>query len=238
MADDSTRGIHLNEKQLVFVLMAAGVMCGVVFLFGVMVGRNVQLSQGGSPEGTMISAPQVVSDPQPVGDAAGVKPAGAAGDEYSYPKRLSQAEPPAEQLKPAAQTAPAPGQGGAGSGPPDVPDEAATVRAAPPTDVAGRQAAGKPQPDAAAGRAGDAAAAKTADEGPFTIQIVATPRRSEADTIAKKLKAKGHDARVVLPEAGDKSGFRVKVGTFTTRAEAEAVAARLTAEGYKTWVTR
>jgi len=253
MADDSTRGIQLNEKQLVFVLMAAGVMCGVVFLFGVLVGRNVQLTQGSSSEGTMISAPQVVSDPQPAGDAASAKPAGAAGDEYSYPKRLSQAEVPAEQLKPAAssgtggaappaqpgRSAALPGQGSeGGSGPPDVPDEATTVKAQPATDAAGRPPAVKPLPDAAAGRGGEASATKTADQGPFTIQIMATPKRSEADTVARKLKARGYEARVVLPESGDKSGFRVKVGTYKTRTEAEGVATRLSAEGYKTWVTR
>ena len=247
MADDNTRGVQLNEKQLVFVLMAAGVICGVVFLFGVMVGRNVQLSRGASAEGTMISPPQVVSDPQPSADPLSAKPAGAAGDEYSYPKRLSQAEAPAERLKPAGPAdstgatptsppggkpaaVPAPNQAGSGSAPPDMPDEASTVK--PTTD--GPAAASRFVDTPAAKPAGDAAS------GLFTVQIMAKKKRPEADAMAKKLHAKGYDVRVVVPEDGDRSGvFRVKVGSYKTRAEAEAVASRIKGDGpFPTWVTR
>ena len=42
MADDESRGVHLSDKQLVFVVMAASVAAVVVFLFGVLVGRGVQ----------------------------------------------------------------------------------------------------------------------------------------------------------------------------------------------------
>src|SRR5688572_33160027 len=43
MADEGFREIQLDGKQLVFLFMAATVVSVVVFLLGVMVGRNVRL---------------------------------------------------------------------------------------------------------------------------------------------------------------------------------------------------
>ncbi len=42
MADDESRGVHLSDKQLVFVFMTATVTAVVVFLIGVLVGRGAQ----------------------------------------------------------------------------------------------------------------------------------------------------------------------------------------------------
>ena len=62
MTDDRTRGVHLSDKQLVFVVMAATVVAGVVFLFGVLVGRGVPAGRVGTADGTMMTGTQVVSD--------------------------------------------------------------------------------------------------------------------------------------------------------------------------------
>jgi len=219
MSDETTRGVHLNEKQLVFVLMATGVICGVMFLFGVLVGRGVQTERGPVGEGTMISAPQVVPDPE-LAAAAGAKPAGSQADDFSYPKRLSQPEAPAEPLKsPATAATPSPSAAPAGG--------AASTDAPQPPPAA-------PDNSPAATRTGAAAG------GSFTIQVAAVPNRGDADVIVRRLKAKGYEARVAAPEAGDRTGlFRVKIGTYKTRRDADAVALRIEREGqYKPWVTR
>jgi cell division septation protein DedD len=220
MADDTTRGVHLNEKQLVFVLMAAGVICGVMFLFGVLVGRGVQSERGPVADSAMIGATQVVPDQQPAADAAGTKPAGSPADDFSYPKRLSEPEAPAESLKAPAKAA--------ASSPVVTPAGGATFIDVPqsPPDT--------PDDSPAAGRA------EPTTSGPFSVQVAAVRKRTDADVVVKRLKAQGYDVRVVAPDPGDPTGvFRVKVGTYKTRREADVVARKIESEGpYKPWVTR
>ncbi|MEI6668026.1 MAG: SPOR domain-containing protein [Acidobacteriota bacterium] len=215
MADDTTRGVHLDEKQLVFTLMAAIVVCGVVFLFGVLVGRGVLNQRNGGADGALLTAPQVVPDSPPVSDPGPLKPGATATDDFSYPKRLSQPETPAEPLK----AKPAADPPAAGSTPADMPQPAAEA----PADSAQASEPEVATPGAA-----------------FTVQVAAVKKRGDADVVVKRLKAKGYDARVVAPEAGDRTGvFRVKVGSFKTRREADEVARKIETEGqYKPWVTR
>jgi cell division septation protein DedD len=155
-----------------------------------------------------------VPDSQPAADAAGAKPTGSQTDDFSYAKRLSQPEAPAEPLK-APTTAATPAGGTIST---DLPQ--------PPPDA--------PDDSPAAGRA------EATATGPFTVQVAAVKKRSDADVVVKRLKAKGYEARVVAPEAGDRTGvFRVKVGTYKTRHDADAVARKIESEGqYKPWVTR
>ncbi len=226
MADDTTRGVHLNEKQLVFVLMAAGVICGVMFLFGVLVGRGVPNDRGPGADGAMISPSQVVPDPQPASEPAGAKAVATPADDFTYAKRLSQPDAPAEPLK---TPAPASSPVAAGAAPP----------AATPAGGATSPDVPQPPPDPpdetpAAGRA------EATATGSFTVQVAAVKKRGDADVVVKRLKARGYEARVSAPEAGDRTGvFRVKVGTYKTRREADAVARKIENEGqYKPWVTR
>jgi len=217
MADDRSRGVHLTDKQLVFVFMSATVAAVVVFLCGVLVGRGVQTARGPLNDATMMSAAQVVSDgglgEAPVGDPAirsGVGSPAAAASEFTYAERLGKTPPP-EQLKqpaPAPAWVPAPRE-------PVVPPEM-------PAD-----GAGAPELAAAA--------------GDYTIQVAAVKKRAEADRIVKDLKAKGYDAYVFVPDSGDQFGvFRVRVGSFKDKQKADVLAQRLTREGkgYKPWVTR
>ena len=62
--------------------------------------------------------------------------------------------------------------------------------------------------------------------GKFTLQIAAYSVRSDADALAKKLKGRGLDVRVV----GTTKPYRVRVGHYETRAEAAAEAKRLKAK--------
>lgn len=217
MSDDTTRGVHLNEKQLVFVLMAGGVICGVIFLFGVLVGRGVHAERGSVAEGSMMSAPQSVPDPAPPAAATGASPTGSQIDDLSYQKRLSQPDTPVEPLKPPPAVPPAGDVAGSATtaGPPQLPPDVSEEL--PAADVGAR-----------------------ATTGSFTVQVVALPKRVDAELVAGALKAKGYDARVVAPDAGDtKPRFRVRIGTYKTRREADIVARKLASEGkYNPWVTR
>jgi cell division septation protein DedD len=239
MADDTTRGVHLNGKALVFALMAAGVVGGIMFLFGVLVGRGAPADRGAQADGTMISAPQVVADPQPAGEASQAKPTDVQAGDLLYDKRLSQAETPVEPLKPSGAPVAAPVVPAA-KNPPGATTAPATTAlaatAAPPAAEAPMPAAESPSDDPPA----TAAKAATAQAGPFTVQVAAVKKRGDADAIVKRLKAKGYDARVVAPDADDRTGvFRVKIGQYKSRRDAEVVAHKVELEGqYKPWVTR
>jgi DedD protein len=243
MSDDESRGVHLSDKQLVFVFMAATVAAVVVFLFGVLVGRGVQQARGPVPGGeTAAAASQVLPDgtpaEAPVADGVPRQGSGAAGaDEYTYPARLGKT-PPEEQLKARpGSAADVPGE----SAPPDVPFEPVAPGPKPPGASAPRPTA----PAMAASTPGaSVAAAPTpgpAAAAPYTVQVAAVKDRQEADGIAKQLKAKGYDAYVFAPDGGDAAGvFRVRIGSFKERRQAELLAERLLREEkrYKPWVTR
>jgi cell division septation protein DedD len=216
MADDRSRGVHLTDKQLVFVFMSATVVAVVVFLFGVLVGRGVQAARGPLNDATMMSAPQVVSDgglgEAPIGDPAvrsGVASPAAAASEFTYPERLGTTPPPERLRGPAQSPAPV-----------SAPREAAVPRGVP------AEGAGAPE----AGTTG----------GDYTVQVAAVTKRPEADRIVRALKAKGYEAFVYIPSGGDPPRFRVRVGSFKDRKKADALAARIALEGkgYEPWVTR
>jgi cell division septation protein DedD len=222
MAEDEPRGIHLSDKQLVFVFMTATVAAVVVFLFGVLVGRGAQQARGPIADGQAAGdvtqvAPDGVPSESPVADGIPRQGGGSPGrDEFSYAARLGKT-PPADQLKPLpspADNAPR------DSSPPDVP--------------------GEPVPPGTAA-AGPAAPAPAAASAPYTVQVAAVKQRGEADAIVKRLKTKGYDAYVFVPEGGDSLGvFRVRIGSFKDKRQADAIAERLLREEkrYKPWVTR
>jgi cell division septation protein DedD len=73
----------------------------------------------------------------------------------------------------------------------------------------------------------------------FTVQVAAVKERSEANTIAGRLTAKGYAAYVMPPAAGAPQVFRVRVGRYRDRRDAETIAARLEREEqFKPWITR
>ena len=117
MADESPRGVFLNDKQLVFVFMTATVVLVVVFLCGILVGRGVQTFRGMTPDGTMISTAQVVPDADAGSNSATVPPPGEAPpvpgsgetEPLTYAQALKSLDPPIETLPtPAGEAPPAP----------------------------------------------------------------------------------------------------------------------------------
>lgn len=69
--------------------------------------------------------------------------------------------------------------------------------------------------------------------GRYTLQIAAFATRSEADALAKRLKTRGLDVRVV----GASRPFRVRIGRYETRAAAAAAAKQLKARKISALVT-
>jgi septal ring-binding cell division protein DamX len=67
----------------------------------------------------------------------------------------------------------------------------------------------------------------------YTLQVAAFPKRSDADALAKRLKARGLDVRVV----GASKVFRVRIGRYDTRAAAAAAAQQLKAKKIIAFVT-
>lgn len=67
----------------------------------------------------------------------------------------------------------------------------------------------------------------------YTLQIAAFNKRSDADALAKRLKARGIDGRIV----GTSKPFRVRVGHYETRAAAAAAAKQLKAKKINASVT-
>jgi cell division septation protein DedD len=211
--DDGFREIQLSGKQLVFYCMAALVFIVVVFLMGVQVGRGV-LAQRGLPGAADANAfsDETEPPPPPASISQGSSPPVTAGEKLSYAERLASPEPPPEQLKKAEEP----------------------VRAAPDASgpASGRASSAEPRRDP------PASSGEPAGSG-FEIQVGALRERGLADSIAKRLVAKGYPAYVVAPAKGTPDPYRVRVGKYKDRSEADTVAARLQKEEqFKPWVVR
>jgi cell division septation protein DedD len=242
--DDAFHEIQLNGKQLVFLFMVATVVSVVIFLCGVFVGRGVRAERTATvaDNGAVapVPTPDVVPSQQPAPALAGSDPTAAAPppavDELSYFNRLEKPGQPEEKLKPAAATPK-----------PTAPKAAPRVQASPAESPAagGAPAAAAPvtaAPAASAAPGGSASGASALAEpsgAGFALQITALRERQEAESIAKRLSAKGYAAYVLTPAGEAPSVYRVRVGKFKTRREAETMAAKLQKEEQFTpWITR
>ena len=107
MADEGFHEIQLNGKQLVFLFMAATVVSVVVFLLGVMVGRNVR--QPAAEIAAVSTGPAADPTVDPKADPrATVQSASSSGstermplsaqETLSYAERLEAPEPADEAL--------------------------------------------------------------------------------------------------------------------------------------------
>jgi tetratricopeptide (TPR) repeat protein len=73
----------------------------------------------------------------------------------------------------------------------------------------------------------------SATSGRFTVQVGAYDTKAEADRSATRLRALGHEARVI----GARKPFRVHVGRFETRVDADVLSKALTAQKITNFVT-
>lgn len=235
--DEAFHEIQLNGKQLVFLFMSATVVSVVIFLLGVLVGRNVRVQRTAIAQAAEMAespAPDLplttaAPAPQPAADPTTAPPPPTV-DDVSAPKpvdpQLAQAE--AEALKPAA--------------PRNLPAAAAGTDSGTPARTVVKETAAKDSSKAAAKPAA-AKERETAAPAPvpngFAVQVAALNVRGEADAIAKRLTSKGYAAYVQAPANGAPSVYRVRVGSFKTRREAESLASKLQKEEqFKPWVTR
>jgi cell division septation protein DedD len=254
--DDAFHEIQLNGKQLVFLFMVVTVVSVVIFLCGVFVGRGVRSERAATSAdagtATPVTTPDVVSRRETPPAPAGTDPTAAAPppavDELTYFNRLEKAGQPEERLKPTAKAAPRAPTPAAAAGPANaaLTANAATANAVPAgPPPAGAASAAAVRANAPPGNAapvnaapGDAALAEPSGGG-FALQITALRERREAESIAKRLSARGYAAYVLTPAGAAPSVYRVRVGKFKTRHEAETIAAKLQKEEQFTpWITR
>jgi cell division septation protein DedD len=226
MADEGLHEIQLNGKQLVFLFMASTVVAVVIFLCGVMVGRGVRVQRPADAIEASVDAatdPTVVTQAPVPASSTAAAPTNtpiASQETLTYPDRLEGHEPAEEALKPLATIAKVA---------PPAPKAVPATKAVPVATVAP-----PPSPSAAP----PALSREPAGTG-FVVQVAAVNDRREADTIAKRLAAKGYPSFVTTPPNGTLRTFRVRIGKYPNRRDAESIAARLQKEEqFKPWITR
>ena len=233
MADEEFHEIQLNGKQLVFLFMAGTVAAVVIFLCGLMVGRNLRTPRS---DAIATAAGATLADPTRPNEAVPPPPTTAetgapatTGETLTYPDRLEAPTPPEETLREQDESAPA------ADPTPAAPKQTAKVQQAPKEKPRTASAAAAPAP---APRPAPTSTSEPAGNG-FAVQVAAVRTRSEADAIAGRLKSKGYPAFVTTPGSGAAVFFRVRIGKYTERREADAVATKLQKEEqFKPWITR
>jgi DedD protein len=222
MSDQHFHEVQLSGKQLFFLFMCAVVLAGVIFIFGVSVGRGVrnaasQTAQGDVPGDTTVAAE--TPTPPPV----------ANNSELSYAQALQRRGP-----DPATVTPPAP---------PEEPAPAASAKATPtPATAHPPKSAAKieaPSPKPAPAAAGSALSPMPAPaNGSYVLQVGAFGSNDVASREVAKLQRQGHPAKVFTAPEGTPARFKVQVGPFATRADVDKAIKVLRTEGYSPLIRR
>ncbi|MEO7274394.1 MAG: SPOR domain-containing protein [Vicinamibacterales bacterium] len=232
--DDGFHEIQLSGKQLVFLFMATTAVSVMIFLLGVLVGRDVRGGRLAGPTEAALTTPAPVPAPapDPVKQQAAAQPTAAAeppsppaDDELSYRKRLESDGAAKETLKPqgtSARTDPGP--------------EPARPEASAPTP----EPAAKAAPAKAAAAVATPAAAPAGRPGRWVVQLVALRDRGAAASIVQRLSGRGFPAFIVNPASSTPNQvYKVQVGRYDDKSEAERVAKRLEKEEkFSPWISR
>jgi cell division septation protein DedD len=209
--EDGFHEIQLSGKQLIFLFMATTVVSVVIFLCGVLVGRDMGAGGIDAP----IDNPAVSSEGLPpetvAGDAA--PPAGTAAPpapvDLSYHEELQNGKP--KPAKPLTKPEPPAAAPPAAASEPAAPSPATSKPAAAPAEPAVKvPTSGRP--------------------GTWVIQVGALQNRAAASSIVQSLIAKGYPAFLLQPAKGAPAIYRVQIGRYDDRREAEQVARRLEKE--------
>ncbi|MGB7593687.1 MAG: SPOR domain-containing protein [Terriglobia bacterium] len=209
----------LSTRHLILVFLAGVAVCGVFFSLGFLVGyneRSARMAPVTERVATPATIPPTVNTPletTPVGSS------GAAPSTTSVPPPLAPiqasapASPPSEQ-KPAT-----------------APGTASPVTAPHPSPA---EAEGEPEPGATAT---PPAAVGEVGVG-FTVQVVASRTKQDAEALVKILEERGYPVFLITPEYAHANDnlYRVQVGPFTSKDDAEKVRTKLTQEGFKPFV--
>ena len=209
----------LSTRHLILVFLAGVAVCGVFFSLGFLVGyneRSTRMAPVTERVATPATIPPTVNTPletTPVGSS------GAAPSTTSVPPPLTAiqasvpASPPGEQ-KPVA-----------------APGTASPVAAPHPSPVEAEREPGPgatATPPAAVGEVGVG----------FTVQVVASRTKQDAEALVKILEGRGYPVFLVTPEYAHANDnlYRVQVGPFTSKDDAEKVRTKLTQEGFKPFI--
>jgi DedD protein len=238
MSDEGFREIQLGGKQLVFLFMAVTVAGVVVFLLGVMVGRDLRLPLAAGATGI---AP--LADTDPTASLARPRVTGAASasrstplstrETLTYAERLESPGPPPETLNEPIPFIEDSSVSLASRSPEERPSPAQST--APPAAPRSSEPPTLPAPRAAIAPTPDPS------EGAFVVQVAAFRQRTEADSVARRLAARGYPVFVTTVTSGGtaQAFYRVRVGKYGSLQEAEAVARRLEKEEqFRPWIDR
>jgi cell division septation protein DedD len=222
MADEDFHEIQLNGKQLVFLFMAGTVAAVVIFLCGLMVGRNLKVPRleaaAATPEATIgdPTRPSEADLPPPTSEVGTGGTPVTINEKLTYSPRLEAPNPVEETIKPGEALA---------KTPPPKPEPVKTAKVPAPPNESVKEVAATP-------------AAEPAGAG-WTVQVQAVNNRADADAIVTRLIAKKYPAFVTDRGAGNPNRYRVRVGKYADRQEADTMKARLEKEEqFKPWVTR
>lgn len=234
MSEGETQyNIPVSSKQLIVYFVFLVIALTAAFLAGVMVGRNVDSSpepvvrdiQDGLPEE---SAPSPVADVLTYGSSLQSDKIEGLSTPQTGPSPALKATP---RATPPGKAAPAPTATPA-------PALRATAAATPREKPAATPAASRPRPTPtrAPAKATPAPRGKATPISRLTIQVGAFKDRAAAESIVKRLKAKGYSAYLVPVSEGL---FNVRVGSFTEREDAERILSRLeTQEKFKPFIVK
>jgi len=227
MADEEFHEIQLNGKQLVFLFMAGTVAAVVIFLCGLMVGRNLRVPR---LEAAAATTESVIGDPTrssaanlpppPTETSNGGTPV-STGETLTYSKL--EAPPTVEEtFKPA-----------------DVPAKPPAKVAPAPAKIAPAEKAALKQPDKNAATKDPSTASPEPGGNGWAVQVQAVNNQPEAEALARRLSAKGYPTFVTPRKVGNQVRYGVRVGKYDKKGDADAVKARLEKEEqFKPWVTR
>lgn len=214
MADEELHEVQLNGKQLVFSFMVVTVIAVVIFLCGVMVGRNLRRPAtelaAASADSTLDATESQSAVVSPSSSPDGGAPV-SAQETLTYGARLDSPVP-------------------AGDGPRGREAARAAVTPSEPAIES------KPLPPVAAPP--DRSLSEPPGNG-YVLQVMAVTTRAEAEAIARRLVAKGYPTFVTTTGEGTAHvSYRVRVGKYDDKSEADRVFARLQKEEqFKPWLT-
>lgn len=202
--------LKVEGGRMALLGVGAALVLVLVFLLGVLVGKNLWGGRRPAPV-PLAEAPREVLNP--------AREAGDRRPDLTFYEDLKRPDRPAEEPVPRPMAplpmadTPVPGRVEAAPSTGQAPAAREETAAAVPTPVPERKAPptveAKPQP--------------RLPQPHFTVQVGSFRDRSAADELARQVSRHGVSARVVTAAVGDRTWHRVQVGRFETRAEAEAL---------------
>jgi cell division septation protein DedD len=214
----------LGYGQTFLLMVAFLVASGLIFLFGLWVGRDLAERRLAQEERVVRSA--VPAQPTP-SEQTGVDVGfyeGLKATAYQRLQATAAATTPtmAHPAAPAAIT-PVPSTVPGGIKTPAKPIST-TVPNTPKIAI-------KPTPTMHAKPAETASRAEEWADAGWTVQVNATTSQQQASDLAKSLKAKGYDAYMLPVPMQGQMWYRVRVGRFTTKDQAKTMEQRLKSDG-------